>query len=119
MDAEIKEELIACNVDVDAVMERFMGNETLVTRFLIKFLDDTNLNAIGLWMSEGNTEEAFKCAHTLKGVCANLGLNGILKDLSPMVEKLRNGTMEGVEELYAMVQKNYEAVSGIIRKLKQ
>ena len=41
------------------------------------------------YLAEKNVEEAFKSAHTLKGVAGNLGLDPIAKCASEMVELLR------------------------------
>lgn len=119
MDAKVRENLISCQVDVDTVLQRFMGNEKMVIKFLIKFLSDTNFKGIGEYLEKGDADEAFKCAHTLKGVCANLGLNGMLETLSPMVEKLRSGVTDGVPELYERMKENYEKVTAVIHQLEQ
>ena len=46
MDALKKERLAAAGIDVDGALERFMGNDALLERFLKKFLADGNYAAL-------------------------------------------------------------------------
>ena len=57
--------------DFDKVLER-MGSEALVKRFAIKFLEDKSFEELTESLKEKDGECAFRAAHTLKGVCANL-----------------------------------------------
>ena len=50
----------------------------LVEKFIGKFLDDGSFDALCAQMSAGSREDAFRAAHTLKGVCANLGFGRLL-----------------------------------------
>ena len=58
-----------------------MGKEELYKRFLVKFLADDNFNQLEgkhwMWKYRG---EAFKCAHTIKGLCGNLGFDNLLEE---------------------------------------
>ena len=82
MDAAFKAELEEMGMDVDTTVNRFMGNEGLYLKFLNKFQNDQSV-------ADQNAEEAFKSAHTLKGVAANLGLDPIAQHASDIVELLR------------------------------
>ena len=46
-----------------------MGSEELVKRFALKFPDDPSYFNLEKAIQEQNAEEAFRAAHTLKGVC--------------------------------------------------
>jgi hypothetical protein len=50
----------------------------------------------------------------LKGLIANLGLDGIMGSVSPITEILRGGSDEGVAELMKQAGKEYELVIGIL-----
>ncbi len=54
-----------------------------------------------------NGEEAFRAAHTLKGVCQNLGFDNLYKASFDITEKLRGRDTEGCEELLAKVEEQY------------
>lgn len=89
MDELLKQKLIENGADVEGTLHRFMGNETLFLKFLRKFKDDTNYAGLVESLDQGNYEEAFKYAHTLKGVSANLGLDPVCKPASALTELLR------------------------------
>ncbi len=97
MDEEFKKLLIENGADVETTIKRFMGNEGLYLKFLMKFPDDKNYESIQEHVAEGNYEAAFNDAHTLKGVSANLGLNPIYEGASRLVELLRGKQPEEVD----------------------
>ena len=92
MDANFKAALEEMGMDVDNTVKRFMGNETLYLKFLNKFQADQSVASIQQYIAEQNAEEAFKSAHTLKGVAANLGLDPIAQHASDIVELFRGKT---------------------------
>lgn len=119
MDEELKRRLEESGADVRTTIGRFMGNEAMYQKFLGKFLDDQNYQNLGKYLSEGNFEEAYKCAHTLKGVAANLGLDPIQKTSSDLVEELRGKKPEEVDAaradaLWHEVEKAYGVFHDII-----
>lgn len=116
MDAEFKAELIEWGVDWDEILDRFMGNEDLIAKFMFKFLNDQSMNDLTKYLNEGNVTEAFKAVHTLKGVGANLGLKGFLTPVKELTEILRAGSMEGYEEKYEEIKPKYEALIAILNK---
>ncbi|MBE5830734.1 MAG: Hpt domain-containing protein [Butyrivibrio sp.] len=118
MDAEFKAELIEWGVDWDEILDRFMGNEDLIAKFMFKFLNDQSMNDLTKYLNEGNVTEAFKAVHTLKGVGANLGLKGFLTPVKELTEILRAGSMEGYEEKYEEIKPKYEALITILNKYK-
>ena len=118
MDAEFKAELIEWGVDWDEILDRFMGNEDLIAKFMFKFLNDQSMNDLTKYLDEGNVTEAFKAVHTLKGVGANLGLKGFLTPVKELTEILRAGSMEGYEEKYEEIKPKYEALIAILIKYK-
>ncbi len=116
MDAGFKSELIAWGVDWNEILDRFMGNEDLIARFMFKFLNDQSMNDLTKYLAEGNVSEAFKAVHTLKGVGANLGLKGFLTPVCELTEILRAGTMDGYEEKYNQIKPKYEELIAILKK---
>ena len=111
---KVCEDLQAAGVDLERVMGRFMGNEELYIKYLKRFMDDESFQNMQSMFQQGNLEETFKAAHTLKGLIANLGLDGIMHSVSPITEKLRNGSDEGVKELMEQAKLEYEIVLKIL-----
>ena len=65
--------------DYEAVLKR-LGSEDMLKRFSVKFLDDPSFQSLQENLKAGNTREAFRAAHTLKGICANLGFDRLFED---------------------------------------
>jgi chemotaxis protein histidine kinase CheA len=99
MNASQKDFLIQKGFDVDGTMKRFLNNEALYTKCLKKFLDDNSYENLKKAYAEGNCDECFKWAHTMKGFVSNLGINEMYHLLIPMVEKLRESNMEIADEM--------------------
>ena len=115
---KLKNELIEQGVDYNTALERFMGKDDLYKRFLVKFLDDENFNKLEENLDNKNVEEAFKCAHTLKGLSGNLGFDNLLEEDAQIVEILRSGSLEGVDELFAVLKEKYNRLCDTIKRYK-
>lgn len=59
--------------DYEDVMDRLL-NEKLIKKFLYKFADAKDMGELQSSLEAQDYETAFRMAHNLKGVCANLGL---------------------------------------------
>lgn len=59
--------------DYTEVLRR-MGNEDRVRRFLLKFAEEPSYGLLCRSVEAGDAKEAFRAAHSIKGVCLNLGL---------------------------------------------
>lgn len=110
------EQLEELGVDLTSVMERFMGNEALYVKFLGRFVEDESFQNMQMQWMRGNTKEAFEAAHTLKGLLLNLGLELVMKSVMPITEQLRQGELDGIEELMEQAQREYRIVLNIIEK---
>lgn len=103
--------------DFDNVLGR-LGSEQMVQRFALKFLNDTSYQTLEETLKEKNVEQAFRAAHTLKGVCLNLGFDNLLTVSSELTEKLRAGELDGTEELFEKVKEQYEITVKAIRGIQ-
>ena len=101
----------------EAVYQRMMKKEALIMKFTKKFLNDGSFNSLEENLKAGNIEEAFRAAHTLKGVAQNLAFEALYKPSSELAEILRSGSTEGSEELMAEISKEYEKTVDAIRQL--
>ena len=89
MTDKVKQELKDMGFDLDDALKRFVNNEALYEKFLVKFSSDPNYSLLVDSVKNCNKEEAFKAAHTLKGVCGNLSINRLLELVSKQVEYFR------------------------------
>lgn len=95
----LREDLLAIGVDYDKALERFLGKPDFYQEFLYQFPDDPQLDTLLSAIKAQDVKKAFKAAHTLKGLCGNLGLNNLLKPIVPLVEILRKDSFDGIEPL--------------------
>lgn len=103
--------------DYAQVLNR-LPSEALVKRFIAKFLDDGSYSELCQAMAGGDRETAFRAAHTLKGVTANLGLERLRRSSSELTELLRplaDGIPAGAEALLEQVRADYELTVNTIR----
>ena len=103
--------------DYQEILSRF-GSEAMVNRFAISFLNDPSFEQLKEGLEENDGEKAFRAAHTLKGVCLNLGFNGLNELSSELTEKLRGHSTEGTEPLFEAVKEKYEIMIETIRELQ-
>ncbi len=100
----------------DGVIER-LGSERILTKFVIKFLNDPSFGELESGLKEGDGEKAFRAAHTLKGICMNLGFDPLYEVSAKLTEVLRGGKTDGSEELFAEVKKQYDELTDMIRQI--
>lgn len=89
----------------------------LVKKFLIKFLADGSFAELSGAMEREDRDTAFRASHTLKGVCANLGLEQLRASASELTEVLRAAEAIPAEAagLMERVQEDYRHTVGVIR----
>ena len=104
----LKECYAALGGNYDEVIGR-LRSERLVQKFVLKFLNDGSYQLLQESLAAGDREEAFRAAHTLKGVCANLAFNELLESSEALTEALRDGkpAEPGAEALVARVEADY------------
>ena len=70
-------------------------------------------------MNDKNYEDAFRSAHTLKGVCQNLSFDRLYEVSHELTELLRDGTGEqpGISEAMEKVTEVYEMTMEEIKKM--
>ena len=93
--------------DFEGVQKRF-GGVALVEKFAIKFLSDSSFQ-----------EKAFRAAHTLKGICLNLGFDAFYEVSAALTEKLRGRELTGYEADFASVKECYEKTVAAIKAFEE
>ena len=92
-----------------------LRSERLVQKFTLKFLDDKSLELLEKSLKEENYEEAFRAAHTIKGICQNLSFDKLLASDSALTEALRDGKSPETDDLAKQVFVDYEETVSVIR----
>lgn len=98
------------------VLKRLYKPE-MIKRFVKMFLQDDNFQLLTDAMAAQDVKEAFRAAHTLKGVCLNLGFDNLSPSAVALTEILRAGTFDGAAEQYALVKEEYQKTIEAIQNL--
>ncbi len=93
--------------DYSAVAAR-LRSEKLIEKFVLKFLNDPSYDALCGALSEDKAEEAFRAAHTLKGVAQNLGFEKLYASSAKLTEMLRGGIAPEAHDFLQQVKEDYQ-----------
>ena len=88
-----------------------LGNEEFVRYFVLLFKDDKSFEELKESLKKGLAEDAFRAAHTLKGVAANLGFSALYENAAEITEALRGGDLNAAAELFPHSRKNTARLS--------
>lgn len=102
--------------DYAAVLKRFYDPD-MICRFVKRFPSDPSFGQLKAAMAAGDVKEAFRAAHTLKGVSLNLGFDNLSPSAVALTEILRAGTFEGAAGKMALVETEYARTLDAIRAL--
>lgn len=91
--------------------------DRLVEKFAKKFLEDTSYQNLLQALEEENYEDAFREAHTLKGVCQNLGFSRLISSSEKVTEYLRNTKAAVPADFMEQLSVDYEVVVSAIQQL--
>lgn len=95
-----------------------LRSERLVQKFVLKFVDDGSYKLLCDSLDGGNIQEAFRAAHTIKGMCQNLAFDKLAKSSSELTEALRAGDEEKARRLLPTVVSDYEQTVRAITEYK-
>ena len=112
---EVLEKLRAWGCDLDGALERFLGDEELYKSCLPMVAEDESFDGLKEALAEDERKKAFDCAHTLKGVFANMGITPMFDTVEKIVEPLRAGINDGLMPVYEELSREREHLRSIIR----
>ena len=87
-----------------------LGSEASVLKFSKMFLADDSYKNLHGFLEEGNLDEAFRMAHTLKGSSQMLDLTNLYHSSFEITEALRNRELENLSELLEALDRDYAVV---------
>ena len=115
MEENRKQKLIAGGINVDSALERMMGSEKMLEKYLGRFLEEKSYAALEAAMSNNDEEAARAAAHTLKSVCGTLGCEEMQNLVIEQEKALRAGQWA---EAAAMMPKITEVYKNICQVLQ-
>lgn len=114
----LKECYAALGGDYDEAMGR-LRSEKLVQKFVLKFLNDGSYGLLCGSLASGDRDEAFRAAHTIKGVCQNLDFTRLYRSSCQLSEALRNGVTPEAPSLLEQVKADYAQTVAAIRAFQE
>ena len=104
----------------DEVISRLRTDERVI-KFLLRVVEDGSYKLLCDSIESGNVDEAFRAAHTLKGVCGNLAITRLGASSSELTEILREKRVisDELKPLLARVAEDYELTITAIKQLAQ
>ena len=104
--------------DYDLIMSRMGNKEERVVKFLNKFSADPSFENLKQALSENNAEDAFRAAHTIKGVALNLELMDLQESSGRLTDILRDGEVpDDAHEIFKQVEVDYQKATDCISQL--
>ncbi len=110
----IQECYAALEGDYQEVLGR-LYSDALVQRFVGKFLSDQSFQLLEDALKAESYDEAFRAAHTLKGVTQNLSFTRLYQSSHEITEALRTKNYDLALELLPKVESDYAQTAGAIR----
>lgn len=108
----------AIGAEMKDVLRR-LGSEGLIQKYLLKLPNDPTYVLLTNAMQKKDYEQAFRAAHTLKGIALNLGLTPLHEVSQELMELLRNGSpdLETADVLLQQVSDVYQSILAKIKKI--
>ena len=110
----IQECYTALEGDYEEVLSR-LYSEALVKKFVGKFLADQSFQQLEGSLNAEDYDEAFRAAHTLKGVAQNLSFTKLYPSSHEITEALRTKDYALAAQLLAPVSRDYEQTVAAIQ----
>ena len=110
----LKDCYTALGGDYEDVVAR-LPSEGFVQKYVLKFLDDKSFELLCASLETGDVQEAFRAAHTIKGMCQNLSFTSLGSAASDLTEALRAGDLETGKTLLGEVREEYRRTAEAIR----
>lgn len=110
--------LRSAGVDTFGALQRFMNNEKLYKKFLLRFLDDKSMVLLTEAIKEEDMTKVLNYAHTLKGICGNLGLLRMYEASAAIVSTIRCGKEEDVCIHFKELNSAYVEICNVIQQVK-
>lgn len=101
----LKDCYMQMGADYEETVQR-LRSESLIQRIILKFPQDPSYQELCQALADGNIEVAFRAAHTLKGVCQNLGFKNLYEPSAELTET--DDLMQKVTEEYNRTVKAIE-----------
>lgn len=103
----------------DEIMGR-MNSEEFIATLLGMFLQDESYGQLTACMESENYQDAFRAAHNMKGLCANISMSGLGGVAEEITEALRDGKdVEKAKALMPVLTERYQKTVETIKRFQE
>lgn len=95
-----------------------LHSEAFVQKFVLKFADGAEYDQLHAALNESRIQDAFRAAHTIKGVASNLGMTELYATSSQLTELLRDGIQRDVTDALAELDASYQKTLNAIHQFR-
>ena len=115
MDQDRKTRLKEGGINLSGALERFMGNEPMLERYLEKFLTEKSYAQLLEAVAAGDREAAGVAAHSLKSVCGTLGCETMQKLVLRQEQCIRAGNWDEAVTMMPEIASSYNGICAALR----
>lgn len=117
MDATTIDKLSENGIDYLGGVERFGGNSAMFEKFVRRFPNDPHFDELQGHIKAQDADQAFRCAHTLKGVVGNLSFTDYFEAVSNLSDVLSENKMEEACTAMSSVKEAHDKVISALEEV--
>ncbi len=102
------EKLAKAGINIDSLVKRLMGNESLIRVIVKKFIDDKSFDELIKAFEENDSQLAELKSHTLKGMCGNLSIELLYNLFSEQTNLIRNSKFTEAKNMMPTITEAYK-----------
>ncbi len=104
--------------DYDATLKNLKSDERIL-KYVKMSVNDETYPTLEILLNQENGSGAFRAAHSLKGICLNLGYSRLFVSANALAENIRDGVIkENTMDLFEVVKTDYLQVKEAIKELE-
>ena len=115
-DLTLRECYLLAGESYDDLLSRLGCDEKIIYNAVKEFMLDLHYIRLLRAIENRDTETAFKAAHTMKGISANLGFSKMYSAFSLVTEELRSGNIEKAAELMTRATDEYQKIIAAFKR---
>ena len=101
--------------DIPQALQRCCGDTEFYLHWISQFVRDPDFEKLDSAIRANNYEAAFEAAHGLKGSSGTLGLTPLYDAVCTVVEDLRHGPRESLDDDYKAMRQSYGQFTEIMK----
>ena len=113
--SDILKMLDSWGCDIPQALQRCCGDTEFFLHWVSQFVRDPDFEKLDSAISAKNYEAAFEAAHGLKGSSGTLGLTPLYDAVCTVVEDLRHGPRETLDDDYKAMRQSYGHFTEIMK----